>query len=77
MTADETLEYAKKYYFSDDRVDQEDPFTLHLLYVDAQQSILTGRYPTSRSNVVEFAGLQLQIQFGDHKPGTHTEKFFE
>jgi hypothetical protein len=30
---DETLEYAKKFFFSDDKVDFDDPFTLHVYYL--------------------------------------------
>lgn len=29
---EDELEFAKKYFFSDDRVDKDDPFTLHILY---------------------------------------------
>lgn len=30
ITADEELEYRKKYFFGDDQVEKEDTFTLHV-----------------------------------------------
>lgn len=38
---------------------------------------MTGRYPCSQDEAVEFAALQLQITFGDHNPQSHHAGFFE
>jgi len=69
VAPDEPLEFAKRFFFSDDRVDKDDPFTLHLLYDEAQKAIITGRYPCSRDNAKEFAALQMQVLYKDFNPG--------
>jgi talin len=42
-----------------------------------QQAVVSGRYPCSQEEAIEFAALQLQITFGDHNPQTHHAGFFE
>lgn len=73
----EELEYAKKFYFSDDFIDKDDPFTLHLLYVEANKAIVSSKYPINREKAVEFGALQLQITYGDHDPEKHKPGFFD
>lgn len=74
---EDELEYAKKFYFSDDFIDKDDPFSLHLLYVEANKSVLTGKYSITRTDAKDFAALQLQIVYGDHDPAKHVPGFFE
>jgi len=77
ITEDTELQYAKRFHYSDDYVDKDDPFTLHLLYVGSNKSIISGQYPVSQEQASEFAGLQLQILFGNHKPKEHEGTFLD
>lgn len=74
---DEELEFAKRFFFSDDNIDKDDPFTLHLLYVEANKAIIDGRYPVTRTDAKDFCALQMQIVYGDHDPNKHKPGFFE
>eukprot|EP01125_Pyxidicula_operculata_P006605 TRINITY_DN227_c1_g1_i1.p1 TRINITY_DN227_c1_g1~~TRINITY_DN227_c1_g1_i1.p1 ORF type:complete len:2471 (-),score=884.91 TRINITY_DN227_c1_g1_i1:132-7544(-) len=77
IAEDEELVYAKKYFYSDDVVDKDDPFTLHLLYVEANKSIIEGKYPVTRGDAKDFAALQMQIVYGDHDPNKHKPGFYD
>lgn len=48
---DELL-YAKRYFFSDDFVDKDDPFSLHLLYVTAQKAVVSGHYQMTHNGTL-------------------------
>lgn len=74
---DEELEFAKKYFYSDDNIDKDDPFTLHLLYVEANRAIIDGRYPVSRTDAKDFGAIQMQIVYGDHDVNKHKPGFFD
>lgn len=69
------LVYAKRYFFTDDYVDKDDPFTLHLLYVTVQKGVVAGQYQMTRNDAVMFAALQMQVMFGDHDPARHKKGF--
>ncbi len=65
----------KKFFFFDANVDKDDPVTLHLLFVQSRDAIVSGMHPTTRSEVVELASMHCQILHGTyhpekHKPGT-------
>ena len=77
ITEEEELVYAKRYFYSDDNVDKDDPFTLHLLYVEANKAIVESRYPVNRTDAKDFAALQMQIVYGDHNPDKHKVDFIE
>jgi len=77
IAEDEELEFAKRFFFSDDNIDKDDPFTLHLLYVEANKAINDGRYPVTRTDAKDFAALQMQIVYGDHAPNKHKPGFFD
>src|SRR5690606_6234118 len=62
---------------SDDNIDKDDPFTLHLLYVEANKAIIEGRYPVGRTDAKDFAAIQMQIVYGDHDVNKHKPGFFE
>lgn len=72
---DDELEFGKKFFSGDDRVDKDDPFALHLMYCEAQKAITDGRYPCSRAEAVTFAAIQMQIVYGDHNPNVHKPGF--
>ena len=48
-----------------------DPVQLNLLYEQAKEAILEGTHPVPLETAVQFAALQVQIQFGDHKEDKH------
>ncbi|XP_022115337.2 talin-1 isoform X5 [Pieris rapae] len=73
----ETLLLRRKLFFSDRNVDSRDPVQLNLLYVQARDAILDGTHPVTQDKACEFAGLQCQIQFGDHKEDKHTPGFLD
>ena len=71
------LEFAKKFFFSDDNIDKDDPFSLHLLYVESNRAIIEGKYPVTRIDAKDFGALQMQIVFGDHDAAKHKPGFFK
>ncbi|XP_048001981.1 talin-1 isoform X11 [Leguminivora glycinivorella] len=73
----ETLLLRRKLFFSDRNVDSRDPVQLNLLYVQARDAILDGTHPITQDKACEFAGIQCQIQFGDHKEDKHTTGFLD
>ncbi|CAG4965792.1 unnamed protein product [Colias eurytheme] len=73
----ETLLLRRKLFFSDRNVDSRDPVQLNLLYVQARDAILDGTHPVTQDKACEFAGIQCQIQFGDHREDKHTPGFLD
>jgi len=73
---DEELVFAKRLFFGDDNIDKDDPFSLHLLYVESLKAILDGKYPVTRNDAKDFAAIQMQITYGDHDPVKHTKPGF-
>eukprot|EP00117_Sycon_ciliatum_P001215 scpid5059/ scgid6971/ Talin-1 len=65
---DETsvLTLRKKYFFSDQNVDRNDPVQLNLLYVQARDGILQGSHPVSQDEAYQFAALQAQVQYSNY-----------
>lgn len=59
------LFFLKRYYFNDDYVDKDDPFSLHLLFVGANKMVVNGEYLISKNEARDFAALQLQVNHGD------------
>ncbi|XP_037295734.1 LOW QUALITY PROTEIN: talin-1-like [Manduca sexta] len=77
VDAAETLLLRRKLFFSDRNVDSRDPVQLNLLYVQARDAILDGTHPVTQDKACEFAGIQCQIQFGDHREDKHTPGFLD
>ncbi|XP_037872864.1 talin-1 isoform X9 [Bombyx mori] len=77
VEAGETLLLRRKLFYSDRNVDSRDPVQLTLLYVQARDAILAGAHPTTQEKACEFAGIQCQIQFGDHREDKHTPGFLD
>jgi len=73
----EVLLLRRKYFFSDQNIDSHDPVQLNLLYVQARDAILDGTHPVTQDKACEFAGVQCQIQFGDHNPQKHRPGFLD
>jgi talin len=73
----ETLLFRRKYFFSDQNVDVRDPVQLNLLYVQTRDAILKGAHPVDQEQATVFAGIQCQIQFGDHVESKHRPGFLD
>lgn len=73
----ETVLLRRKFFFSDQNIDSRDPVQLNLLYVQARDAILDGTHPVTQDKACEFAGIQCQIQFGDHVEAKHKPGFLE
>ncbi|CAN7940440.1 unnamed protein product, partial [Ixodes hexagonus] len=74
---EEMLTLRRKYFFSDSNVDSRDPVQLNLLYVQARDAILNTTHPVTLEEACKFAGLQCQIQFGDHNETKHKPGFLD
>ncbi|KAG0722917.1 Talin-2 [Chionoecetes opilio] len=73
----EILLLRRKYFFSDQNIDSRDPVQLGLLYVQCRDAILDGTHPVILDNACRFAGIQCQIQFGDHVESKHKSGFLD
>ncbi|EEB19421.1 Talin-2, putative [Pediculus humanus corporis] len=73
----ETVLLRRKFFFSDQNIDSRDPVQLNLLYVQARDAILHGKHPVTQEKACEFAGIQSQIQFGDHIESKHRPGFLD
>lgn len=73
----QTVLLRRKFFYSDQNIDSRDPVQLNLLYVQARDGILQGTHPITQEKACEFAGLQCQIQFGDHVDTKHKTGFLE
>ncbi|XP_070163641.1 talin-2 isoform X3 [Polyergus mexicanus] len=73
----ETVLLRRKFFFSDQNIDSRDPVQLSLLYVQARDAILDGTHPVTQEKACVFAGIQCQIQFGDHKEEKHKPGFLD
>ncbi|XP_074035813.1 talin_middle and talin-RS domain-containing protein rhea isoform X1 [Leptinotarsa decemlineata] len=73
----ETVLLKRKFFYSDQNIDSRDPVQLNLLYVQARDAILNGTHPITQDMACEFAGIQCQIQFGDHVDTKHKPGFLD
>ncbi|XP_063237314.1 talin-1 isoform X2 [Bacillus rossius redtenbacheri] len=73
----ETVLLRRKFFFSDQNIDSRDPVQLNLLYVQARDAIVDGTHPVTLDKACEFAGIQCQIQFGDHNESKHRPGFLD
>ncbi|BFZ14072.1 hypothetical protein BsWGS_17114 [Bradybaena similaris] len=73
----EVLLLRRKFFYSDQNVDARDPVQLNLLYVQSRDAILNGTHPVSMDKAIKFAGLQCQVQFGDHIDSKHKPGFLD
>ncbi|XP_065937051.1 talin-1 isoform X14 [Magallana gigas] len=73
----DTLLLRRKFFFSDQNVDQRDPVQLNLLYVQSRDAILDGTHPVTQEEAIQLAGIQAHIQFGDYNENKHKTGFLE
>ena len=73
----ETVLLRRKFFYSDQNIDSQDPVQLNLLYVQARDGILSSTHPVTQQLACEFAGIQCQIQFGEYNESKHKPPFLE
>lgn len=75
---DEVLLFAKRFFSNDFNVDMNDPMQLHLIYVQASNAVVSGKYdPLQRRDVVELAARMCQASHGNHDPNKHKPGFLD
>ncbi|KAI8799801.1 hypothetical protein BJ742DRAFT_115886 [Cladochytrium replicatum] len=67
----------KKFFYSDQLVDRNDPVQVNLLYNQCKASIIEGQLPCTMDEAAQFAALQCQIQFGNHEPDKHKHGYIK
>jgi len=67
--------FKKKIFLREDDRELQDPVAKHSVYIQAVYSVIESEYPCSPEEAVKLAGLQVQITYGDHKPGSHAVGF--
>jgi len=67
--------FKKKIFLRDDEREMADPTAKHHVYIQALHSVIDSEYPSSMDDAIKLAGLQVQIVYGDNKPGIHQPGF--
>ena len=75
ITETAILTLRKKFFFSDQNVDRNDPIQLNLLYVQSRDAIVDGAHPCTREEALQFAALQCQVSYGNHSEAKHKPGF--
>eukprot|EP01116_Phalansterium_solitarium_P023894 TRINITY_DN8583_c0_g1_i4.p1 TRINITY_DN8583_c0_g1~~TRINITY_DN8583_c0_g1_i4.p1 ORF type:complete len:716 (+),score=234.47 TRINITY_DN8583_c0_g1_i4:107-2254(+) len=58
----------KRFFYSDNLLDKEDPVSLHLLYVQSRDAVLNGEYSVTKNEAIELASLLCQVLHGNYDP---------
>eukprot|EP01028_Stygiella_incarcerata_P001875 TRINITY_DN1347_c1_g1_i1.p1 TRINITY_DN1347_c1_g1~~TRINITY_DN1347_c1_g1_i1.p1 ORF type:complete len:364 (+),score=114.45 TRINITY_DN1347_c1_g1_i1:238-1329(+) len=58
----------RRIFMKDQVLTLDRPVQLNLFYIQAVNDVLSGRYPCSQEDAVFLAGLQMQVNFGQHDP---------
>ncbi|XP_071140342.1 talin-1-like isoform X1 [Mytilus edulis] len=77
VTDNDVLLLRRKFFFSDQNIDQRDPIQLNLLFVQCRDAVLNGTHPVTQDEAIQLAGFQCQIQFGSFVEGKHKSGFLE
>jgi len=67
--------FKKKIFLRDDEREMQDSVAKHYVYVQALYNVVESDYPCSVEDAIKLAALQVQIAYGDHKPGSHVVGF--
>ncbi|XP_065063830.1 talin-like isoform X3 [Rhopilema esculentum] len=68
---DSQMVVLRRKYMYEPNVNIKNPVEINLLYVQARDGILDGTHPCTMEEACKFAGLQLQIQYGDFDEGKY------
>ncbi|KAJ1563287.1 Talin-1, partial [Nowakowskiella sp. JEL0078] len=58
----------KKFFFSDQNIDRNDPVQINLMYGQSKEMIISGKHPCKLEESILFAAIQCQVQFGNFEP---------
>ncbi|KAI9331954.1 hypothetical protein BDR26DRAFT_1010745 [Obelidium mucronatum] len=61
----------KKFFYTDQNIDRNDPIQLNLLFNQAKEMIISGKHPCTLEEAAQFAAIQFQCQYGNHEPDKH------
>lgn len=67
----------KKFFTGTEHPDDMTIPALHVYYVQLQRSVSSGALPCTLSDALHLAGLQMQVEVGNHDPSTHTASTVE
>lgn len=68
--------FKKKIFLREDDREMGDSVAKHLVYIQALSAVIKSEYPVpSAEDAIRLAGLQVQIIYADHKPGSHAVGF--
>ena len=67
----------KKFFFTDQNIDRNDPIQLNLLYEQSKKAILSGQHFCNIEDACMLAALQCQAQFGNNDPQKHKAGFLQ
>jgi len=67
--------FKKKIFLRDDEREMQDLVAKHHVYIQGLHSVIDSEYPCTIEDAIKLAGLQVQIVYGDFKPGTHQVGF--
>lgn len=67
--------FKKKIFLRDDEKEMADLVAKHHVYIQALHSVIESEYPCSMDDAIKLAGLQVQIVYGDYRPGIHQNGF--
>ncbi|ORX59304.1 hypothetical protein BCR36DRAFT_408797 [Piromyces finnis] len=76
MGENDVVIFKKKFFFSDQNIDRNDPIQLNLLYNQVRELIILGKYPCTMEEAAQLAAIQCQIQYGNYDSEKHKDKFF-
>ncbi|KAJ3049223.1 Talin-1 [Rhizophlyctis rosea] len=75
LTEADAIILKKKFFFTDQNIDRNDPVQLNLMYNQAKEMIVSGKHPCTAEEGSQFAAIQMQIQYGNHEPDKHKMGF--
>jgi len=67
--------FKKKIFLRDDDREMKDTVAKNLLYLQAIHSVIESEYPSGVDEAILLAGLQVQVNYGDHNTSTHVVGF--
>jgi talin len=58
--------FKKKFFYSDQYVDKDDPMALHLLYLQNKADVVSGEMPAEKDQALQLAAMNIQVEHGDY-----------
>ncbi|RKO94095.1 talin 1 [Blyttiomyces helicus] len=77
LTELDTVILKKKFFFTDQNIDRNDPVQLNLLYNQAREMIISGKHPCTAEEAAQFGAIQMQVQYGNCEPDKHKSGFIK